>query len=94
VDNITVGGVIVLPLLVFLVQTAREAFDIEVKFVPLVAIALAVAMMLFAEFAPYSASRAVFIGLGLGAAASASVRYVKEGKQNKTARKDVIIRGS
>jgi hypothetical protein len=82
VSDVPFGGVSALLILVFLVQTAREAFNLEGKHIPLAAIAIALPMMVFAATAPENVVGAVALGLALAATASFTVRYVKNGQSD------------
>lgn len=82
-QNIVVGGVSAFVLLLFLVQTVKEALSLEGKYIPVVAAVLGVALMLVAAIVPEYALVAIAQGLALAAAVSLSVRYVKEAPHGK-----------
>ena len=77
-NSVLVGGASAFVLLLFIVQTIREAFSFPSKYIPLLAVGAGVAMLLFGVYAPENVVSAVAQGLLLAAAVSGSVRYVKE----------------
>lgn len=92
VSSIPFGGVSALLILVFLVQTVRESLDLEGKYIPVAAIAVAIPMMIFAAVAPENVVNAVALGLALAATASFTVRYVKNGEQNEPTTRSTTAR--
>lgn len=83
VQSLVVGGVSAFVLLLFLVQTVKEALSLESKFIPTVAAVLGVLLMLAAATLPEGVLVAMAQGLALAAAVSLSVRYVKESPHAK-----------
>ena len=77
--TLAVAGVGLVGLLVWLVQVIREATQLPSEWVPVVAIAVALALIAAATYIPAPHREVIFTGLGLAAAASTSVRYVKRG---------------
>ncbi len=83
VSNILFGGFSALILLIFLIQTVREVFTVEARYIPAVALLVAMVMMVLAVYLPDRLVTALAAAIALAAAASFTVRYVKNGEQNE-----------
>jgi hypothetical protein len=80
VSTVLIGGFSGVVLILFLVQAFREAFPaIDNRFLPLVSIALGLGLISLGTYAPTVLAKTLATGIALGAAASLSVRYVKNG---------------
>lgn len=77
--DVLVGGASAIFLLIYLVQTARETFDILPRFVPATTLVVGLLLFLVADLLPDSQVEYYAKGLVAIAAASAAVRYVKNG---------------
>lgn len=75
-----------LPLVVFLTQTLREAVVIDSRFIPLVAIGFAILLLVGAVYLPDKLAQAVGAALVVAATASATIRYTKEGNEKRATR--------
>jgi hypothetical protein len=83
VSNIVFGGFSALILLIFMIQTVREVFTVDARYIPAVALGVALVMMVMAVYLPDRLVTALAAAIALAAAASFTVRYVKNGEQNE-----------
>lgn len=79
VNEVLFGGLVLVPILVFVVQTIREAIDVQDRLIPLLVVGVAVLMGLVNEYAPASLVHVLAVALAVSAVTSATVRYTKEG---------------
>jgi hypothetical protein len=77
-ESALIGGVSAFVIVLFLVQSIREAFNVAGRYIPLVAGSVGIGMMLATTYLPPDTLTGIAQGLVLAAAVSASVRYVKE----------------
>lgn len=92
-NSILFGGFSAVVILVFLVQTIRESTNLPNNQVPLVSIILGLTMFLGTYFLPEDAVDAIATGLMVAAAASFTVRYVKNGEQDQYVARSSSARG-
>jgi len=79
-NGVLISGFSVVVLVLFLVQAFREAFPaIDSRFLPLVSLFVGGGLVTLANYAPSDVTKTVATGIAVGAAASLSVRYVKNG---------------
>lgn len=84
IQDLTLAGVPLVLLVVFLVQTIREAFPrLPSRFLPLLTLAVSALLVPLTLFAGEAVRMAIGITLGVSAVASASVRYVKRDGSDK-----------
>jgi hypothetical protein len=79
VAGILFGGFSAVVLLVFLVQTARETFNINSQYLPVTGLVIALVMMLMAVYLPEKVVMALGGAIALAAVASFTIRYTKNG---------------
>jgi hypothetical protein len=85
-NGVLLGGFSVVVLVLFLVQAFREAFPaVDSRFLPLISLFVAVGLVSLSNFAPEAVVKTVATGIAVGAAASLSVRYVKNGDSGPSA---------
>lgn len=77
-NSLIVGGVSAFVIVLFIVQTIKEAFDIESRYIPLLAAGTAISLLVGAVYLPDSMVSALAQGLALAGTVSLAVRYVKE----------------
>jgi hypothetical protein len=77
VDNLAIAGFAVLPILVWIVKTLKEALNIDGKYLPPVTLAVALVLVAVALFAPKEVAALVGTSLAVAVAANMSVRYAK-----------------
>ena len=85
--NILFGSASALLVLTFLVQTLRETFDVDGKYLPILGFGLAMVMMVANAYLPNKLIEAIALACLLAAAASAGVRYVKNGEEAHAAQR-------
>lgn len=88
VNSILFGGFSAVFILVFLVQTIREAGNIRSEFISLVAIGVGILMFLGAYALPEEMVTAIATGLFVAAAGSFMVRGVKNGVNDEYTPRD------
>lgn len=81
VQDILIGGFSALLLVVFLVQTLRETFNIASRYLPAVGLGVSVILMMLAAYLPEKMVTALAAAIAVAAATSFAVRYVKNGEQ-------------
>lgn len=82
-NSLAFGGVSAFIIVLFVVQTIKEALSVDSKFVPMMAAVVAVSILLVGSLLPESLVTPIAQGLALAVAVSASVRYVKESPHGK-----------
>lgn len=87
-NSILFGGFSAVVILVFIVQTIREAFNIKSEQISLIAIAIGLIMFIGAFYLPENLVEAIATGLMVAAAASFTVRFVKNGVNDEYTPRD------
>lgn len=85
VSSLLFGGFSALVILIFLIQTARETFNFDTRFIPVVGLSIALVMMILGTYLPERLVEAIAAAIALTAVASFTVRYVKNGEQDGNA---------
>lgn len=88
VNSILFGGFSAVFILVFVVQTLREAINIKSEHISLVAAAVGLTMFIGAAYLPESMVEAIATGLFVAAAGSFMVRAVKNGVNDEYTPRD------
>lgn len=79
VEHLTLAGFSLVALVIWLVQTSKESFGVPGRYLPLLALGAAMALLAVAMFAPAHIAAWVGGSLALAAVASMSIRYAKRG---------------
>ena len=86
ISGVLIAGFSVVVLVLFIVQAIREAIPaLDSRYLPVVSLLVAGGLVALANYAPPDITKTVATGIAVGAAASLSVRYVKNGDSGNTA---------
>src|SRR5690348_14068484 len=80
ISGVLIAGFSVVVLVLFIVQAIREAVpSLDSRYLPIASLVVATGLVALSNYAPPGITKTVATGIAVGAAASLSVRYVKNG---------------
>src|SRR5690348_11303444 len=80
ISGVLIAGFSVVVLVLFIVQAIREAVpSLDSRYLPIASLVVATGLVALSNYAPPDITKTVATGIAIGAAASLSVRYVKNG---------------